>query len=98
MDFAYIAKDERQKLDSKAIKCIFLGYGTETKGYRLHDLLRAKVVYSRDVVFNELKITVEKESEISEKQVIQLDGDSDEEVVEEPVVRRSARERRPPNL
>ena len=32
---AHIAKDERHKLDSKARKCIFLGYGTETKGYRL---------------------------------------------------------------
>ena len=54
--FGHVAKDERQKLDSKAIKCIFLGYGTETKGYRLYDLKRAKVVYSRD----ELKITDEK--------------------------------------
>ena len=106
MAFAHVAKDERQKLDSKAIKCIFLGYGTETKGYRLYNLKRATVVYSRDVYFNELKIIVEKESETSEKQVMQLDGDSDEEVVEEPVVdnnyqrvvRRSACERRPPNL
>ena len=29
---AYVAKDERQKLDPKAKKCILLGYGTETKG------------------------------------------------------------------
>ena len=57
---AFVAKDERQKLDSKAIKCIFLGYGTEPEGYRPYDLKRAKVVYSRDVVFNELKITAEK--------------------------------------
>ncbi len=50
--YAHIPKDERKKLDSKAKKCIFLGYGTETKGYRLHDLKKAKVFYSRDVIFN----------------------------------------------
>ena len=31
--YAHIEKDERSKLDSKARKCILLGYGTETKGY-----------------------------------------------------------------
>ena len=40
--FAHVAKDDRQKLDSKAIKCIFLGYGTETNGYRLYDLETCK--------------------------------------------------------
>ena len=30
----YEAKDERGKLDSKAQKCVLLGYGSETKGYR----------------------------------------------------------------
>ena len=28
MAFVHVAKDERQNLDSKAIKCIFFGYGT----------------------------------------------------------------------
>ena len=32
--YAHIPKDER-KLDRKSKKCILLGYGTETKGYRL---------------------------------------------------------------
>ena len=31
--FAHIPKDKRHKLDAKARKCIFLGYGEETKGY-----------------------------------------------------------------
>ena len=31
--YALVAKDEQQKLDSKAKKCIFLGYGSVTKGY-----------------------------------------------------------------
>jgi hypothetical protein len=35
--YAHIPKDERKKLDSKAKKYVLLGYGTETKGYRLYD-------------------------------------------------------------
>ena len=30
-----------------------LGYGTAQKGYRLYDLVRMKVIHSRDVVFDE---------------------------------------------
>lgn len=44
--YAHVAKDERKKLDRKSRKCVLLGYGTETKGYRLYDLERAKVFYS----------------------------------------------------
>ena len=51
--YAHIPKDERQKLDPKARKCIFLGYGCETKGYRLYDPRRERILFSRDVLFNE---------------------------------------------
>ena len=53
ISYAHVPKDERKKLDSKARECIFLGYGTEVKGYRLLDLSSRKIVYSRDVVFDE---------------------------------------------
>ena len=43
----------RTKFDSKARKCILLGYGQETKGIRLYDTAQRKVVHSRDVKFNE---------------------------------------------
>ena len=32
--YAHVLKDERDKLDSKAKKCILVGYGEETKGYQ----------------------------------------------------------------
>ena len=51
--YAHVLKEERRKLDSKAKKCILVGYGEETKGYRLYDPTRAKIIFSRDVVFKE---------------------------------------------
>lgn len=38
---------------AKPRKCIPLGYGTETKGYRFYDPNRARVFHSRDVQFKE---------------------------------------------
>ena len=113
--YAHVAKDERKKLDLKARKCVFLGYGTETKGYRLYDPKCAKVFYSRDVVFNEGKRGLDKEPSClpEERQYVQIECLSDDEPVdivtevpssatsaesEEHIVRRSARERRPPDF
>ena len=36
--YAHVAKDEREKFDAKARKCIILGYGTETKAYQLYGI------------------------------------------------------------
>ena len=55
MAYAHIPKDERRKFDSKAQKCVLLGYYDKpTKGYtcRLYDA-ENKIVYSRDVYFDE---------------------------------------------
>ena len=60
--YAHVAKDERQKFDSKARKCIMLGYGTEIKAYRLYNIEWDRVFFSRDVVINEAKIGFEHES------------------------------------
>ena len=40
---AHVIKDDREKFDTKAKRCIMLGYGTETKAYRLYDLEKKKV-------------------------------------------------------
>ena len=69
--FAHIAKDEQRKLDSKARKCIFLKYDTETKGYRLYNPKCARVVYCRDVLFNESSCRAEKEPTKQKQEPIQ---------------------------
>ena len=41
----------RTKLDDKAIRCLFLGYSAESKGYRLYEPSTRWVVVNRDVIF-----------------------------------------------
>ena len=80
--YAHIEKDERSKLVSKARKCILLGYGTVTKGYRLYDVNREHILYSLSVVFEESKMGIGKE-EISEtEQSIELEECSSSSVEE----------------
>jgi len=51
--FAHVPKENRKKLDSKAIKCTFIGYCSEYKAYKLFDPASHKVFVSRDVLFHE---------------------------------------------
>ena len=44
---------QRRKLDDKAIKCIFVGYSVESKGYRLYHPQTKQILVSQDVVFVE---------------------------------------------
>lgn len=77
-------KDERQKLDLKSRKCFLLGYGSETKGYRLYDPTCEQVFFSRDVLFNECDLGIKKETEKrEERRFVELDDSSEEECVDE---------------
>ena len=106
--YPLIMKDERKKLDPVAKWCILVGYGTEVKGYRVYNPDRVgKIMYSRDVKFNESEFRFEKESS-SQKPISRVElevssaDESDAEVnvevePEEPVVRRSGRIRQRPD-
>ena len=98
--FVHIPKDERRKLDSKSKKCLLLGYGTTTTGYRLYDPLKKKVLYSRDVVFNEQRCGFEEQAQKEPQRLVYLEySDEPSETTESPVpVRRSDRERRQPDF
>ena len=47
--YAQIPKDERGKFDSKRRKCILVGYGRVTKGYRLYDITEEKVYFDEEI-------------------------------------------------
>ncbi|KAI5334587.1 hypothetical protein L3X38_024720 [Prunus dulcis] len=51
--YAHVPSQQRQKLDLASTRCVFLGYGSCEKGYRLYNIASGRVVISRDVVFNE---------------------------------------------
>ena len=105
--YAHVPKDERAKLDPKARKCILLGYGDTTKGYRLYNSESGKVFHSRDVRFNKSRKTNEQsETETSDsdnQDTITFEFSDNEDELEparepEPAqIRRSTRERRPPS-
>ena len=51
--YALVPMQQRRKLDDKAVKCIFVGYSAESKGYRLYHPQSKRILISRDVVFVE---------------------------------------------
>ena len=110
--YAHIPKDERQKFNSKARKCILLGYGDRTKGYQLYDPVQQKVLHSRDVRCNEEEKQVKVNSkstprdDIYETRRIALGLPCEPEIditdllndqETTPAFRRSTRQRHPPD-
>lgn len=57
----------RSKLESKTHRCIFLGYTMEPGTYRLWEPSTMKVIFSRNVVFNELSFLGEHSSVAAEQ-------------------------------
>ena len=51
--YVHLPKLARNKLESRAVKCIFVGYGTNQKGYRCFDLTQNKLYTTMDCDFFE---------------------------------------------
>jgi hypothetical protein len=106
--YVHVPKKNRSKMDNKVEKCIFIGYKDGVKVYKIWNPETKKIVYSRDVVFREVKYVSKQEFPLTqdEPEKIELDLDdvksksSKEEEAEEephtPVLRRSVRDRRKP--
>ncbi|KAK0602606.1 hypothetical protein LWI29_035187 [Acer saccharum] len=72
--YAHIPSDERTKLKPKSLECIFIGFEKGVKGYKLWDFFNKKKVLSRDVVFdektmplNKIKTSEEKKTDVVEE-------------------------------
>ena len=52
----HITKDNRTKLHCKTLKCLFLGYNTESKVYRLYDPNKKTIILNRDITCDENKV------------------------------------------
>ena len=107
--YVHVPKEKRSKLDNKDEKCIFIGYKDGMKGYKLWNPITKKTVYSRDVVFWEVKEVPRQEVNPMEKEPKKIEFkfegeesdsieyiESEEEEPHTPILRRSSREIRQP--
>jgi hypothetical protein len=85
--YVHVPKENRSKLDKKVEKCIFIGYKDGVKGYKLWNPETKKIVYSRDVVFREVKDVSKQEflpmQDEPEKIELELDDAKSESFEEE---------------
>lgn len=51
--YVHVPKEIRKKLDRKSRECIFLGYSSISKAYRLWSYDQQLLITSRDVIFDE---------------------------------------------
>lgn len=67
--YALIPKHQRNNLGARSYKCIFLGYSTTSKAYRLYDGENKKLIPARDVIFLESN----RDSSTVDRQLAQLE-------------------------
>ena len=51
--YAKVPEARRTKLEDKGEKCILVGYGDKTMGYKLYNPVTQKITFRRDVIFEE---------------------------------------------
>ena len=83
--YVHVPKEKWRKLDTKAEKCIFVGYSDEQKGYKCYEPRTKQDCVSRDVVLDESKswyvpspLTPEDSNPSSEDQVSEVEMPPDE--------------------
>ena len=79
--YSHIPDQLRQKLDSKAETMLFVGYSTNSKGYRLFDPKTNKIAIRRDVVFNESKFGLHDDQTVTTTDNLTVDVTSPIETV-----------------
>lgn len=92
VSYVLIDSDRRDKLDPNAIKCFFIGYGSDMYGYRFWDEQNRKIIRSRNVTFNESVLYKDRssaESMSSSKQLELSERVALEEISESDVAKRN---------
>lgn len=51
--YVHVHSQQRSKLSHRAVKCVFVGYGSHQKGYRCYHPPTQKMYVTMDVTFNE---------------------------------------------
>ena len=51
--YAHVPKEQRQKLDSHTIECVFMGYYPTERLYAVYDVTSRQILKKRDVIFYE---------------------------------------------
>lgn len=54
--YMHIPKQNRNKLESKTLKCLLMGYDSHSKAYRVFEPHSCKIYITRDIIFDETKI------------------------------------------
>ena len=71
-------------MEPKSVRCIFLGYDTEKRGYRLLNVASQRVIVTRDVVFNEALFPARKaRDEIRRRELESISGKDEQLLAEE---------------
>jgi hypothetical protein len=53
--FVHVPKETKTKMNSKGVKCIFIGHCEKNKRYKLYNLISQYVIINHDVTFDESK-------------------------------------------
>ncbi|XP_039115486.1 uncharacterized protein LOC120250711 [Dioscorea cayenensis subsp. rotundata] len=77
--FTLIPSQKLYKLDERSERCIFTGYSSESKAYKLFNPVTGKIIISRDVVFHEGSRWCW-EGPKSNVQVLEFEEDKEEQV------------------
>ncbi|KAG6530792.1 hypothetical protein ZIOFF_004550 [Zingiber officinale] len=77
--YSQIPKQKRSKLDESSERCIFVGYSTMSKGYRLFNIQLGQVIISRDVQVDENALWNWEENKVEKKDIL-ISTDKEDEI------------------
>lgn len=80
----HVSDVKRTKLDDKSVKCVLLGYNSESKAFKMYDPMEKRIHISRDVIFEEEKKWAWKKNHSAEQNMeLEWENKQNEEINEE---------------